>query len=348
MNIQKLNEISTEGFQLIQKLRQNPYTGPIMDELARYEAFYTGLIPFFDAEYKRKNQINGATDLEKLYTILKSYYSKLEFKKAIHFADHRQTKEPYLFVLNFVITGSLRNLAAFLDLYTSYKTDFTEGYKKIWIDSYDDTLKYVLRDLTTNTPCREAYNRTLENTILELQSGPPEKEEEKSNIQILMKPEQFKSDGGFRLAVKPIYKDYQLIGLSLAAFKAALCTGIDNCKEGDEGKEVEIQQAYNVNNYKIFLSVIEFYNNDSYGTKMFPNFESVVSFIDTMGLSLPEPKEWLPPQCCQATLKHELREYEGGGRRYKRKTKRKTKRSKRTRKQGKTKKRALTFLNKYN
>lgn len=333
MNIGKLSEITQEGFTLIEKLRANPYASSILDELNRFEAFYTGLIPYFQAEVQHKNQINGTTDLEKLYTILKQYYHKLGFKKVIHFIDHIQTKEPYIFVLNFIITGSLRNLFTFLDLYTLSKIKYKEGFQKEWIDSYDTYVNIALRDLVLNTPCREAYNRTLENYILELQSGPPEKQAEQSNVQILMKPEQFKSDGGFRLAVKPIYKDYQLIGLSIAAFKAALCTGIDNCKEGKEGQQVEIQQAYNVHNYEIFLSVIEFYNNTSYGTTMFPNFQSVVDLIENYGLSLPEPKEWLPPQCCQATLKQELREYEGGRRRRKlRKTKRKVKASKRTKK----------------
>lgn len=338
MNIQKVNELVTEGLELIHKLRENPYTGPVTKELNRFEEFYTGFIPYMESKLqgKNRNSINGDTDLQKLYTILKQYYAKVGFEKVIHFADHTQTKEPYLFVLNYLITGSLRNLYTFLDLYTLSKIKYKEGFQKEWIDSYDTYVNYALRDLVLNTPCREAYNRTLETLILELQTGPPEKKVEQSIVQVYMTPEQFKSDGGFRLAVKPIYKDYQLIGLSLAAFKAALCVGLDNCKEGDEGNQSEIQRAFNLHNFKIFLDVIEFYNNDSYGTSMFPDFQSVVDFADAMTLSLPEPNDWSSPQCCQETLKLGLREYEGGKRRKIRKTKRKYTSSKRTKKHRKS------------
>jgi hypothetical protein len=316
MNSERLLQIRQEALEAIDQLKRSPYRAALDDELQKYQAFFEGIVSYFQEQWAQKNRLNGESDKEKLYNRLKHFLRANGIVKLIHFGDHAAYENPTLYVLQNVLAGSLRFLAAVLHTYSERKREFTDGPQRAWIDSYDERIHFALRDFSRDLPCMEAYNTSLQTLLDELQKGPPtEKEMLPSIVKTKMAKTNFQSDGGFsRIVTMPIFKDYQLIGLTLAAFKKSLCGAINNCEDDETGNQLAIQAAFNEDNYKLFLEVIEFYNNPRYGTENIKTYADLFALYDKYKLGLPSPEEWSSPHCCQKDLERALRGNEGGRR----------------------------------
>jgi hypothetical protein len=316
MNWDPYLQIRRDALESIDQLRLTRYRDELAPELANYERFFQELVPHIQEELNSPNE-------RSVYESLKEFYSEVGIQKAIHFSHYNNFKNPSIFVMENIILESLRLLANIIELHEAGRRTFPGGFQRRWIDSYNDRIEALVRHLSQNLPCAEGYISSLQATKLELEAGPPEEAEPVVIAAVKMKPTNFTSDGDFSLAVTaPIFKDFQLIGLSMHAFKKALCGAIDNCAKGAAGEQPAVLAAFNLDNYKLFLEAIEFYGNDRYGTSSIPDFETLEALVDAYGLSFPSPDTWGdPPHCCQATLRAALRT-EGGRRRKTRRHKR--------------------------
>ncbi len=312
MNWDPYLQLRRDALELIDGLRLTRYRDALAAELEKYERFFQTLVPHI------QEQLGANTaDEHRVYESLKDLYGRIGIEKAIHFSHYNDFRKPSIFVLENIIVESLRLLASIIELHEAGRRTYPEGFQRRWIESYNDRIEALVRNFLLNVPCAEGYVSSLQATKLELEAGPPEEVEPVVIASVKMRPTNFTSDGDFSKAVTaPIFKDFELIALSLHAFKKALCGAIDNCEEGPAGEQPAVLAAFNLDNYKLFLEKIEFYGNDLYGTGSIPDFETLETLFDAYGLSFPAPDSWGdPPHCCQATLRAALRHSDGGRRR---------------------------------
>jgi hypothetical protein len=321
--------IRRNALESIGELRLTRYEDELAPELAKYEEFFQGVVSYI------QEQVGRSQDESMIYESMKDFYRETEIEKAIHFSNYNDYRKPSIFVLENIILESLRLLANIIQLHETGKRTFAEGFQRRWIESYNDRIMGLVLNFSQNLPCAEGYVSSLQSIKMELERGPPEEAEPAVIASVRMNRNDFTSNGDFRRAVnsRAGLKDFQLIGLSIHAFRKALCGDIDNCKKGAAGEEPGVLAAFNLDNYKIFLDVIEFYGNERYGTQSIPDFETLEALFEAYDISFPSPELWgNPPHCCQDTLNAELRGVEGG----RRKTKRYKRNKKKTRK-GKSK-----------
>ena len=319
--------IRRNALESIDELRLTRYEDELAPELAKYEEFFQGVVSHI------QEQVGRSQDESMIYESMKDFYRETEIEKVIHFSNYNDYRKPSIFVLENIILESLRLLANIIQLHETGKRTFAEGFQRRWIDSYNDRIMGLVLNFSQNLPCAEGYVSSLQSIKMELERGPPEEAEPVVIASVRMRPSDFTSNGDFRSILNTRFglKDFQLIGLSMSAFKKALCGDIDNCAKGTAGEEPAVLAAFNLENYKIFLETIEFYGNERYGTQGIPDFDTLETIVDAYGLSFPSPELWgNPPHCCQAHLLAELRGTEGGRRR-KTRSKRQHRHKKKTR-----------------
>lgn len=332
MNWEPYLQIRRVALESIDELRRTRFRDVLAPELAKYERFFQELVPFLEEQLGK----NTTTRVEeRMYEHMKDLYRRLEIEKAIHFPNYNNYKRPTLFVIENIILESIRLLATCIELHEAGRERYRDGFQRRWIDSYNERIEGVVNTFSQNLPCSEGYVSSLQNIKLELEKGPPEEVEPPVIASVKMKPTNFTSDGDFKAVAESRVglMDFQLIALSMHAFKKSLCGTIDNCEPGAAGEQPAILAAFNLDNYKLFLENIEFYGNDKYGTQGIPDFETLEELFDGYSLSFPSPDGWgNPPHCCQRHLISELRSIGGAQRRRKTRGKKHRRYKKKTRK----------------
>jgi hypothetical protein len=193
---------------------------------------------------------NYDKDMRLFYDFLKESYKKSNLKKAIHYSHY----ENYMIVLNFVILQLMNVLYDYLKKYNEKNIIYNETYKINWFEIITENYNIIINEFDLNLPCIEGYINKIENEINFINT--PIKPINTSKIENNMTIEDFKDDGGFNHDINYAINFYDVLNISLKCFRKSLCSGLNNCVLDNE----TIKNAYNENNYLIFLKYINFYD----------------------------------------------------------------------------------------
>ena len=244
-NTLDLNIISlcSSILKIVNDIQMAPHLEILDKELIKYNLAFTNLI------FLKLSSIDQFKDLIK----------SMKINKVIHYDHYRQNSTPIL--IRLMLNIYLQEITLLLDVIKQYNIidiPYDEPGLTNWKKDIDDTYHRICSEFSQQLPCMEGYIATL-HTLLNTMRTPPRPQE---NIRqnVLLTLDDFTNDGDFFMLTENVFDKWQIIQLSIVAFKNVLCGTRNSCTENFE----EVRQSFNIHNYDLFLEYLDFYNHFAY------------------------------------------------------------------------------------
>jgi len=211
-------------------------------------------LSILDAELKNYSEVfRKITTTE--YASYDDFKEDITLIKVIHYANYSTFTSPILTVLS-IYLSQLNLLYDYISYYNSINKEYNEEFKKQWFELITEKYELLSKQFGEALPCIEGYIGELERELAFIQIEPTKPKN--TDAKLLMSIDDFTNDGGYSTLNQKFLLDWEIVGLTMKTFRAALC-GLSSSCDVDFNT---VRMAYNLTNYKTYLTYIGFYEKN--------------------------------------------------------------------------------------